>query len=275
MEKSSSERAADTKGNSPTRPYTLELSPTEISRKSTLRLIPKGFDLSHARIEWQVNDRPFTTPVSTQFDGADAAKGAVIQAKATIGDGDRVVVSNVAHVVNSLPEVTGVKILPEKFKPGDTLYVEALGSDADDDSVTLLYEWTKNGEAASSGANIESPIKRGDTIEVKVTPFDGEGYGNPVVIRREIRNLPPTIIDHKDFSFEGSLYTYQVKASDPDGDKLSYSLESASPGMTIDSTTGLITWNVPEEFKGNKEVTALVTDGNSGTARYTISITIK
>jgi hypothetical protein len=238
-----------------------------------LRLVSKDFDLSRARIEWLVNDRPFTTLVPTQFDGADAAKGAVIQAQAVVGD--RVVVSNVAHVVNSLPEVSEVKILPESLKPGDTLYVEALGSDADDDSVSFLYEWIKNGEVASSGANIGSPIKRGDTIEVKVTPFDGEGYGNPVVIRREIRNLPPTIIDHKDFSFEGSVYTYQVKASDPDGDKLGYSLETAVPGMTIDSATGLIRWNVPEEFKGNKKVTAVVTDGNSGTARYAISVTIQ
>ena len=52
------------------------------------------------------------------------------------------------------------------------------------------------------------------------------------------------IVDHKNFNFDGSVYTYQVKATDPDEDKLTYSLKSAPAGMTIDPKTGAIQWNV-------------------------------
>ena len=83
------------------------------------------------------------------------------------------------------------------------------------------------------------------------------------------------IIDHKDFSFDDATYTYQVKATDPDGDALAYSLESPLDGMTIDPSTGLLKWAVPKEFKGKKDVSIVVSDGNGGTAKYNISISIR
>jgi len=44
-------------------------------------------------------------------------------------------------------------------------------------------------------------------------------------------------------ALEGNLYRYQVDAYDPDeGDVLTYSIEAAPVGMSIDSSTGLIQW---------------------------------
>ena len=91
--------------------------------------------------------------------------------------------------------------MPETFKAGDTLYVDVVGSDIDGDEVTILYEWTKNGEPAGTEKQIGVPIKRGDKISIKITPFDGETYGQPVVLRREIGNLPPVIIEDKSIYF--------------------------------------------------------------------------
>jgi len=48
----------------------------------------------------------------------------------------------------------------------------------------------KNGEPAGSLENMDGTIKRGDNVSITITPFDGESYGVPVVIKREIRNLP-------------------------------------------------------------------------------------
>jgi hypothetical protein len=45
--------------------------------------------------------------------------------------------------------------------------------------------------------------------------------------------------------------------------------------MAIDKSSGLITWNVPAEFKGKKSVSLVVTDGHGGTARYVLNITIQ
>jgi hypothetical protein len=253
--------------------YALEITPKEATRKTILNLSSTGFDLSRAQIEWSVNGRPFTTRVPTQFDGADAEKGATVQAKVMLQD--REVASNNVQIINTPPEITRIKLMPEVFNPGDTLSVDVQGKDIDGDAISFLYEWTKNGGTAGTGSSIGTPVKRGDNISVRITPYDGTDYGNPVVLNREIRNLPPMIIDHKDFSFDDTTYTYQVKATDPDGDTLAYSLESPPDGMTIDPSTGLLKWAVPKEFKGKKDVSIVVSDGNGGTAKYNISISIR
>ncbi len=48
---------------------------------------------------------------------------------------------------------------------------------------------------------------------------------------------------------EGSSYEYTVAAEDPDKDAVEFSLSAAPDGMTIDSATGLIRWQVSEEQK--------------------------
>ena len=42
--------------------------------------------------------------------------------------------------------------------------------------------------------------------------------------------MPPVIIEDKAFIFNGKRFLYQVKASDPDNDPLTYSLKTAPPG---------------------------------------------
>lgn len=251
----------------------LELTPKEASRKTTLNLIATGFNLVDARIEWLLNGRPFTTLAPTQFNGTDAAKGNLVQARTVVGGQE--VRSNAVQIMNAPPEITRVKILPEIFKSNDTLSVEAEGSDIDGDQVSFLYEWTKNGAPAGKEPIIGTKVKRGDRVSVKVTPFDGESYGSSVVLNREIQNLPPVISEHSEFTFDGKMYTCQVKATDPDGDALRYSLDVSPDGMTIDPWTGLITWPVPPEFKGEVGATAVVDDGHGGISRYNLKITIQ
>jgi hypothetical protein len=254
-------------------PYALELTPKEASRKTTLNLIANGFNISDAKIEWMVNGRPVTTLAPTQFNGADATKRDSVQARAVVGG--REVRSNAVQIMNAPPEITKVKILPEVFKFNDTLSVEVEGNDADGDQVSFLYEWTKNGEPAGKAPSIEATVKRGDRVSVKGTSYDGESYGSSVVLNREIQNLPPMIIENNVFNFDGKIYSYQVKATDPDEDTLRYSLEVSPNGMTIDPSKGLINWPVPPEFKGEVGTIAVVDDGHGGIARYNLKIIIR
>jgi hypothetical protein len=87
--------------------------------------------------------------------------------------------------------------------------------------------------------------------------------------------MPPVIVEQKEFSFDGTVYSCRIKASDPDEDALTYSLQSAPADMTIDSATGLLKWTVPREFIGKKSVSVVVSDGNGGTANYAIEINIQ
>jgi hypothetical protein len=242
--------------------YSLEIVPANATRNSTIYLVARGFNLPDAKIEWLVNNKLTVSPVAFRFNAVETKKEDKVLARATIQGKE--ILSNTIQIKNSPPVISKVKLLPEVFNPGDTLSVEASGSDIDGDEVTISYEWTKNGEPAGNNKQIEVPLKRGDQVDIKITPFDGEAYGRPVILHREILNLPPMIIEDKKYNFDGKVYSCQVKAADPDGDPLSYFLKTAPSGMTIDPLTGLIKWKVPPEFKGKTPITVSVNDGHGG-----------
>jgi hypothetical protein len=236
--------------------------------------VPREFDLSRAAIEWSVNGGPFQPVGSPDFDGTSANKGDTVRARASVNG--QTVLSDSVQMMNEPPRLTRTKLQPEVFRPGDTLSVEAAAADGDGDTVSLLYAWTKNGNPAGTGAAIEGGLKRGDRISVQVTPFDGEAYGPSIVLEREVKNWPPVVVEHKDFSVNGQIYTYQVQAADADGDALTYALDPPQGDMQIDPATGLLTW---KEISGaesvNRSVTVVVDDGHGGTARYRLEITMR
>jgi hypothetical protein len=242
--------------------YSLEITPVDATRNSTFNVTPKDFNLQDARIIWLLNGNPVSVVMLNQFKASDAKKGDTVQAKVLIQDKE--IFSNTVTIKNAPPELTKVKLMPEVFKIGDRWYIDASASDTDEDPVAISYEWTMNGEPAGNTKEIGAHIKRGDKISVKITPFDGEAYGKPVTLRREIGNMPPMVAEDKKHIFDGRDWTYQIKATDPDGDPLTYSLKSAPQGMTIEPSTGLIKWDVPPEFKGKTPVTVSVTDGHGG-----------
>jgi hypothetical protein len=66
-------------------------------------------------------------------------------------------------------------------------------------------------------------------------------------------------------------YTYDVDATDPDGDILTYSLTTKPIDMTINSSSGLITWT--PTAKGDFDVVIEVSDGSlTDTQSFTISV---
>ncbi len=253
----------------------LRITPSAADRNSTLTAVPGGFNLYDAKYAWSVNGEPVSGASSCTFRVCDcsAKKGDSVQAKAVING--REIISNSVIIGNTPPELTAVKLMPEVFKPGDTLYIDAAARDFDGDQVTIACEWTKNGQSAGTGKSIGCPVKRGDRVTVKVTPFDGERYGRPVVLETDIKNMPPSIVSDKKYDFEGGVFSYRVHATDPDGDALVYSLKTAPSGMIINASTGLITWRVPAEFSGKTSFTVSAGDGNGGLAMQTFNFEIK
>ncbi len=252
--------------------YTLEIVPQKADRNAVFTAVAGNFNFSDARITWLIDGQPVPDAAGPQLKSSDLKKGDTVQASAVVAGAT--IQSNPVEIKNSPPEITGVKLMPETLKAGDVLYAEATARDADGDDVSIAYEWTVNEQPAGADRRLATMPKRGDRISVKVIPFDGTDYGDPVVAEKTIINMPPVIVDHKEFNFDGKVYTYQVRASDPDGDALAYSLESPVDGMTIDSSTGLLKWIVPPEFKGAKSAVIVVSDGNGGTGRFNLGITI-
>ncbi len=61
---------------------------------------------------------------------------------------------------------------------------------------------------------------------------------------------------------EGSAYSYDADATDPDSDTLAFSLTVSPSGMGISSSTGLITWTPSISQLGTHNVTVSVSDSN-------------
>jgi hypothetical protein len=138
----------------------------------------------------------------------------------------------------------------------------------------MVYEWRVNGKSICEERQCVPSLKRGDVLTVKVTAFDDEEYSLPVVMKREIVNMPPLFEDQEGARFEGNIFMSQIKAIDPDGDPLSYSLKHGPDSMTIDSSTGLITWEIPQGFQGIADASVVVSDDHNGTAQYDYKVTI-
>ena len=276
----SSEKPPEVSGQKPPEPsvtessaYSIEIAPTNASRKTPIYLAPHGFNLSDANIEWLVNGVTVESTKPDQLISSEIKKGDTVQAKATVQGQE--VLSNTIQIRNSPPEITKVRSLPDTAKPGDTLSVEVEGFDADGDDVAFTYEWTKNGEPAGNGQQIEGQLRRGDKVKLTITVSDGEETGRPIILQRDIKNMPPAITDSRKFSFNGKVYTFQVTATDPDGDPLTYSLQSGPKGMTINSATGLVHWDVPASFKGKAPFFVLVSDGQGGESKKGFNFGLK
>jgi hypothetical protein len=177
------------------------------------------------------------------------------------------------------PRITSVDISPQYPVAGDKIKATVGAYDDGGERVNLTYQWTKNNiplSETSDTLTVAKDFNRGDKITLKIIPDNGKLTGTPVTMLLTIANAPPQILPSQEtFNFDGNVYSYQVKAIDPDGDTLTYTLKSAPPGMTINPSTGLIQWNVPSSFKGKAAITVAVSDGNGGEVMQSFSLQIR
>ena len=192
---------------------------------------------------------------------------------------------------NTPPKIVSARILPDPAYTNSDLRVEVKGEDRDGDFITYTYQWMKanEGETVDRGEDLEGETSstlshekfaRGDALAVKITPFDGRSKGltyraRYIVIANscpEFVSSPPENLPHQ------KLYTYPVKATDPDDDPLTFSLgEGAPEGMTIDPKTGLITWTINPKTAGSYDIIINADDGHQGicSQRYTLTLEYK
>ena len=181
---------------------------------------------------------------------------------------------------NQPPRVDYVDVIPLYPKIGDTIKITAKATDTDGDEIKLIYQWFKNDEPLSETSDslvlTKENFKRGDNISLNVIPDDGKVKGSSGLMKVTIGNSFPEITSSPSYGrLENQKFTYQVKATDPENDTLFYSLKTAPSGMTIEKTTGLIQWIVPQDFKGKAEIAVVVSDGHGGEALQSFVFEIK
>lgn len=134
------------------------------------------------------------------------------------------------------------------------------------DPDTGLVQWLSDQTAAQFNPH-----------NVEVTVHDPLGHSASQLYAIYVRatNVPPVITSESVLdAVEGEVYHYFVRATDEDGDTLSFRLVAPPGGMNIHPSTGHLSWLVPQTaaVDGPYDVTVAVSDGTD-TTRQSFQIT--
>lgn len=217
--------------------------------------------ISNGEIYWTINGIKGEPSNKRSFLPLNLTKGDTVRALIDL-DGKELR-SNEIVIGNSPPVIEKAGIIPEMPVRSSIITVNIRTGDADNDKISYRYNWTLNGKFAGEDSYLETDLKRDDKITVKVTPYDGESEGRHVTLTGKVYNSLPRFTDSEP-SFDGENYEYKIDVVDPDGDNLIFKIEEGPEGMTIDTATGHIKWEVGENAAGSHEVKVSVSDGHGG-----------
>lgn len=181
-------------------------------------------------------------------------------------------------VGNSPPRILDTVLSFTPVDGGLSLEITPEVEDLDGDHVELSYQWIINNQPNESYTENRLPgsaYQKADLVQVRIVPDDG--YVKGAIYRSRdivIPSATPVIISKPPRSFEAMEYTYQVEATDADGDQLTFKLESGPEGMEINATTGGIVWSLAKVNPGDYPVKVVVTDidGNSSIQEFTLNL---
>ena len=212
------------------------IKPPNPSAGDCLEAIVKG--LPDATFVWELNGGNVQEDKNNRYCPEDASRDDVVTV--SVGSAAKGGSASVTFG-NALPRILDTSFA---FVPEDGAYVIEVTpqtEDADADYVTLSYQWLINGQVNEEFTENRLPAnayQTGDKIQVKITPEDGYGTGRTYTSRNlEMLSAAPVITSQPPKSFEAMEYTYQVEATDVDSSELTFSLEDAPDGMTIDAST--------------------------------------
>lgn len=254
----------------------LTLVPTRPTVLEDLEALVSGV-AGKVEFRWEKNGVVLAGHTGSRLPSGNAVRGDQVSVVASSAEGEAR--AEVA-IVNSPPRIEQVKLKELRVYHGVDLRVEVKGIDLDGDPLSYRYNWQVNGEELhwEQGAALPGDkFHRGDKVVLRVTPNDGQENG-PVFQGVEIiiLNGPPKFVSEPPKQFQGQSYQYQVRVDDPDGDQLTYSLETAPKGMEIDPKSGLLSWTFAKSESGEHRIRIVAKDpeGLGAYQEYALNLTV-
>jgi hypothetical protein len=215
------------------------------------------------------------TSVSSPIQGSEGLPGRQPPAEPLVSADTRLPEQQLAFIA-------AVRLVPPQPTRKDTLKAEITIAPGAPEKLSYSYQWKVNGriieDATGETLNLATLAKK-DRITVTVTPNDGttEGFAMvspevaihaiPLSLEMEIKETKTPI---------GKPVEFQLISVAPDSTQVTFSLEPPQvPGMTIDKSSGKVSWVRQPDQKGTFQFGASVEDDNGTKVTKTFDITVK
>jgi hypothetical protein len=185
-----------------------------------------------------------------------------------------------APVTNTAPTIN--PIANQTATVGQAFSLPVQASDAEGDALTFSLTAAPASMSINSASGVIAwtPANGQEgSHSVTVQVSDGQASTtasfNVTVEPTPVANTAPVITSTPVTTASlGLTYSYKVTATDAPGDTLTFSLISGPAGMSINPSTGQITWRVLQ--RGSQSVSVRVTDqgGLSATQNFTITVNL-
>jgi RHS repeat-associated protein len=294
-------RVLDGRGGEANQSFEVTVDPAPINRAPDINSAPVTSAVANQPYRYDItatdpDNNPLQFDLSLQPEGMtiDPATGTILWQPTTDQLGDNTVIVRVQDgqggvdlqsfnlsVVadNSAPVITSTAI--DTATAGSPYEYRLQAQDADGEVVSYRLDNAPAGMAIDQTTGILSwtpAVSQLGATSVTVAALDDQGaettqtYSLNVV--ETAANTAPEILSAPRTQVRVETpYLYQLNASDPNGDPLSYSVINGPDGLTIDDN-GLVTWTPQTNQLGDQTVTLEVNDGRGGTVQQTFTLTV-
>jgi len=181
---------------------------------------------------------------------------------------------------NSAPEIWGVPAL--SVGSGQAYSFQPSASDPDGQPLTFrvagLPQWASFDTAIGKLAGTPSPSDGGKYSGITISVSDGLATSSlaPFSIDVIVPNSPPTISGVPADSVKaGQSFAFAPTASDPDGQKLSFSIANKPAWASFDATSGLLTGTpASTDASSYSNIVISVSDGQYSASLPAFSVTV-
>ena len=233
------------------------------------------------RYQWIINGAPLLEATGLELKPDYVKRGDQVALEVVASDGQ---IDSAPYrtepvtVVNTPPLVTRVTIEADVADRSNRILAKVDVVDPDRDDIHYIYRWWRNDKQVKEGEESvldTTGFGRKDVMAVEVIARDQAASASPARSAPIVLgNSPPQIVSSPAALTNKEWYEYIVQAKDVDGDTVTYGLETAPPGMSIDKVTGQVMWHVTQGLDGTHRVKVVADDGLGGMAWQEFEVSI-